>query len=129
MDDKTERCGFTIDPIGTISTPFDGTADPPRQGFDQHARGELLLAERYTEGLEGLVDGDEVDVIWFANRADRSAIRARDRGVFSTRSPERPNPICVTRCTIESIDGSAIEVRGVDMVDGTPLLDLKAPIE
>jgi len=129
MADGTEQCGFPIDPIGTISTPFDGTADPPRQGFELNARGELVVAERYREGLEGLADGDEIDVVWFAHRADRSVIRARDRGVFSTRSPERPNPICVTRCTIESIDGPAIEVCGVDMVDGTPLLDLKAPIE
>lgn len=129
MDEKTGQSGVTIDPIGTISTPFDGTSDPPRQGFELNARGELVLEERYTEGLEGLTDGDSVDVVWFAHRADRSVLRARDRGVFATRSPERPNPICITRCTIETIDGSTVEVRGVDMVDGTPLLDLKAPIE
>jgi tRNA (Thr-GGU) A37 N-methylase len=70
-----------------------------------------------------------VVVVWFANRADRSVLRVRDRGVFSTRSPARPNPVCLTTCRIQAIDGRRIRVRGVDMADGSPVVDLKRPLE
>lgn len=119
------------DPIGTAHTPFASTADAPRQGFLEDVAGSIELDPAYADGLSGLATGDDVLVVWFADRADRSVLTLdRDgRGVFSTRSPARPNPICLTTCEIVAIEGPTVSVRGVDMLDGSPVLDLKRPLE
>ncbi|MFC7045808.1 tRNA (N6-threonylcarbamoyladenosine(37)-N6)-methyltransferase TrmO [Halobacteriaceae archaeon GCM10025711] len=119
------------DPIGRVRTPFADTDDAPRQGLHEDADGEILLDDGYEPGLTGFEPGDDVLVVWFADQADRSVIRVRDgeRGVFTTRSPERPNPICLTVCEITAVEDGRLSVRGVDMVDGSPVLDLKVPIE
>lgn len=120
-----------VEPIGEVRTPFETTEDAPRQGLESDADGEIVLSPAYEPGLEGLDDGDAVDVLWIADEADRSTLRVRDgeRGVFSTRSPHRPNPICVTTCRVRSVDGRRLAVSGVDMLDGSPVVDLKAPLE
>lgn len=120
----------TCEPIGTVHTPFETTHDAPRQGFLQDVEGTIALDPSYEAGLSTLDAGDDVLVVWFADRADRSLLTLdRDgRGVFASRSPARPNPICLTVCRILAVDGPTIEVRGVDMLDGSPVLDLKRPL-
>jgi len=118
------------EPIGVARTPFETTDDVPRQGFLDDAEGRIEVAERYAAGLEAW-DGDEVVVVWFADRADRSSLtveRDGGRGVFTTRSPNRPNPVMLSTCAVLDVEDSALRVRGVDMLDGTPVLDLKPPI-
>ncbi|MEF8828158.1 MAG: TrmO family methyltransferase [Halolamina sp.] len=121
---------FEFRPIGVVHTPFDDSDEAPRQGGSEADRGTVVLAEEYTAGIVGLEPGTELDVIWVADRADRDVLEARGRGVFTTRSPARPNPICVTRCTVRAIsdDRRRIDLVGVDMLDESPVLDLKAPI-
>lgn len=120
----------TCDPIGTVSTPFDATGDAPRQGFVGDAEGTIHLDPAYESGLAGVEEGDEVDVVWFAHEADRSVIVLDDeRGVFGTRSPARPNPVCVTTCEVTRVDGTEVGIHGVDMLDGSPVLDLKRSID
>jgi tRNA-Thr(GGU) m(6)t(6)A37 methyltransferase TsaA len=121
------------DPIGTVHTPFETTSEAPRQGFRDEAEGVVVLAPTYREGLTGF-DGDRIVVVWWADRADRSVLtldRDPDRGVFTSRSPARPNPVCVTECAVESVDPAAgrLRLRGVDMADGSPVIDLKAPLD
>lgn len=121
----------TCDPIGTARTPFGTSDDAPRQGFLDDVEGTIVLDPDYEAGLDGLEPGDGVDVVWFADRADRSVLTLdRDgRGVFASRSPARPNPICVSRCTVLAVEGASLAVAGVDMLDGSPVLDLKRPID
>jgi len=121
------------DPIGTVHTPFETTSDAPRQGFRSDAEGVLDIDPAYREGLTGF-DGDRVVVVWWADRADRSVLtldRNPDRGVFTSRSPARPNPVCVTECAVEAVDPAVgrLRLRGVDMADGSPVIDLKAPLD
>jgi len=121
------------DPIGTVHTPFETTSDAPRQGFHGDAQGVLDIDPAYREGLTGF-DGDRIVVVWWADRADRSVLtldRNPDRGVFTSRSPARPNPVCVTECAVEAVDPAAgrLRLRGVDMADGSPVIDLKAPLD
>jgi tRNA-Thr(GGU) m(6)t(6)A37 methyltransferase TsaA len=115
--------------IGRVETPFASRGDAPRQGFLDGATGTVRVTEQYREGLTGLDAGHTIDVVWWADDADRSVLRVRggDRGVFTTRSPSRPNPVCVTTCDVLAVDSEAgtVDVRGVDMVDGSPVLDLK----
>jgi tRNA-Thr(GGU) m(6)t(6)A37 methyltransferase TsaA len=121
------------DPIGTVYTPFETTAEAPRQGVYEDTEGVVDLRPDYREGLLGF-DGDRVVVVWWADRADRSVLtldRDPDRGVFTSRSPARPNPVCVTECAVQSVDPAAgrLDLRGVDMADGSPVIDLKVPLD
>jgi len=120
-------------PIGTVHTPFETTSEAPRQGFRDAAEGILDVDPAYREGLTGF-DGDRIVVLWWADQADRDVLtldRDPARGVFTSRSPARPNPICVTECEVLSVDPSAgrLRLRGVDMADGSPVLDLKVPVD
>ncbi|SFC45999.1 tRNA-Thr(GGU) m(6)t(6)A37 methyltransferase TsaA [Halobiforma haloterrestris] len=124
---------FELEPIGVVLTPFETSDDAPRQGLggEEPAHGDIVLSPAFEPGLAGIDAGETVDVLWIADEADRSILRVRDgeRGVFSTRSPHRPNPICVTTCRVRAVDGRRLAVSGVDMLDGSPVVDLKAPLE
>lgn len=117
-----------FDPIGVVRTPFETLDESPRQGIEADAVGEIVLDEAYVPGLDGLEAGDCIDVLWVADEADRATLRLRDgdRGVFATRSPNRPNPICVSPCTVLAVDPPRVAVRGVDALDDSPVLDLKS---
>ena len=109
------------------------TSAAPRQGFHEAATGVVELDPDYRAGLTGF-DADRVVVVWWADRADRSVLtldRDPGRGVFTSRSPARPNPVCVSECAVESVDPDAgrLHLSGVDMADGSPVIDLKATVD
>jgi tRNA-Thr(GGU) m(6)t(6)A37 methyltransferase TsaA len=119
-------------PIGVICTPFPRAQGTPIQSaVAGEAEGRV---EVYPEFAEGLKDLDGFDRIWLLYWFDR-AVAARllvtpyldeaERGVFATRAPCRPNPIGMSSVRLERVDGNVLLVRGVDMLDGTPLLDIK----
>jgi tRNA-Thr(GGU) m(6)t(6)A37 methyltransferase TsaA len=116
-----------LEPIGTVETPFQTLSEAPSQGFLEEHRGTISLRSPLAHAVEGLSEGQLVDVVWYANGADRSLLRLDDgnKGVFASRSQDRPNPIAITRCRIRAVDGDEIEVEGVDMLDGTPVVDIK----
>lgn len=123
------------DPIGVVHTPFESRSEAPRQGMRAAARGDLELDDAYEAGLAGIEPGDDLEVFWYADRADRSVLtvtghgeRAQPRGVFASRSNDRPTPVCVTRCRVLAVDGTRLLLEGVDMLTGTPVLDLKPPL-
>ena len=121
-----------VTPIGTIETPYETTGDAPRQGTNTDTVGIIRIDEEYVDGLSGVEGGDRLIVVWFADEADRSLLRVdrRDnRGVFKTRSPARPNPICLTTWVGRWVGDDFLEVEGVDMRDGSPVLDLKPPLD
>jgi len=120
-------------PIGHVETPFETREDAPRQGEETPYAANVRVDEEFRDGLDGFAADDRIVVVWWADDADRDVLRVRDgdRGVFSTRSPARPNPVCVTECELVAVDADdgTLAVRGVDMVDGTPVLDLKPALD
>lgn len=121
-----------LDPIGYVRTPLETTDDAPRQGLLEDVEGTIELESQYVEGLTGFEAGDRVLVVWFADDADRSLLRLdrrEGRGVFNSRSPARPNPICLTTVDILAIEDGTLRVSGVDMLDWSPVLDLKVPLD
>ncbi|SEV90182.1 SAM-dependent methyltransferase [Halobacterium jilantaiense] len=120
-------------PIGRVETPFETTSEAPPQGEETAYCGNVRVDEQFRDGIGEFAHGDSVVVVWWADRADRDVLRVRDgeRGVFSTRSPARPNPICFTECEVVAVDtdDGTLAVRGVDMADGSPVLDLKPPLD
>ena len=120
-------------PIGHVETPFETREDAPAQGEETPYAANVHVDEQFRDGLDRFEVDDHVVVVWWAGDAARDSLRAQDgdRGVFSTRSPARPNPVCVTECELVAVDTEAgtLAVRGVDMVDGTPVIDLKPVLD
>ena len=127
-----EPC-FELIQIGTVESPLTDLALAPKQGDEGAPDAWLTFAPAVLAGLEGLHPRDEVIVLTWLHHAQRDVLRVHPRGdtsraqqgVFNTRSPDRPNPIGLHRVKILSIDGPRFQVRSLEAVDGTPIVDLK----
>ncbi|MGH7541364.1 MAG: tRNA (N6-threonylcarbamoyladenosine(37)-N6)-methyltransferase TrmO [Gemmatimonadota bacterium] len=124
---------FEVNSIGSVESPLTDLESAPRQS-DEGAPGAWLVFEpEMLEGLRSLRPGDEVIVLTWLDRARRDVLSVHPRGdtsraqegVFSTRSPHRPNPIGLHRVEIAAIDGRRVRVRNLEALDGTPILDVK----
>ncbi|MFO7833151.1 MAG: tRNA (N6-threonylcarbamoyladenosine(37)-N6)-methyltransferase TrmO [Halohasta sp.] len=126
-----DRCCY--EPIGTIRTPFDDPDGMPIQpASEASARGTVVVDPAYVAGLADL-DGFSHCILLYHFHAgdDDYSLRVTpflddtERGLFATRAPNRPNPIGLSIVAVESVDGRELAVSGVDVVDGTPLVDIK----
>jgi len=127
MEEELRITSMELKTIGYIRTPFLKPENAPSQGRRSRARGRVELLDPYSPGLQGLVPGQYVYLLYYCHRADRDVLFSdkRGRGVFATRSPHRPNPIAMDLVRIIAVTGNCLEVEGVDAVDGSPLLDIK----
>jgi len=119
--------------IGRVVSPLTDPGSAPRQGDEGAPPATIAIDSDYLAALHGVEAGDALIVLTWLDRADREVLSvhprgdpAREpRGVFATRSPDRPNPIGLHRVEVEAIEGGTIRVRDLEAVDGTPVLDLK----
>jgi tRNA (adenine37-N6)-methyltransferase len=123
---------FTPRPIGYIRSPYTQTSQIPKGPGAQHnAAGTLAVLPEYQAGLLDVEGFSHLFILWVFHRStDFELIGTppfddRPHGVFATRSPRRPNPIGLTLVTLEAREGDLLHVRGVDMLDGSPVLDIK----
>lgn len=124
---------FDLRPIGRVVSPLTDASTAPRQPDEGAPAATLVFEPDVLDALSNLRVGDEIILLTWLDRADRSALRVHPRGdrsrpqegVFSTRSPHRPNPIGLHRVEITAIDGPRIQVRSLEALDGTPILDVK----
>ena len=123
---------FTMQPIGTAHTPFRDTGGIPRgRGATHTAEGILELRPELEAGLDDIDGFSHLYVVWVFDRADGYDLHVtpptdtRPHGVFATHAPRRPNPIALTIVRLLRRDGPRLHVAGVDMLDGTPILDVK----
>jgi len=121
-----------MEPIGVVRSPYRDTAQVPRgMGAVHTAEGILEVLPQYEPGLTDIEGFSHLYVLWLFDRAAGCELLGtpptddRPHGVFATRSPRRPNPIGLTVVTLLRRDGPRLHVRGVDMLDGTPILDIK----
>ena len=127
---------FDLRPIGRVVSPLTDASTAPRQPDEGAPSAWLHFDDSVLDALSSLHIGDEVLLLTWLDRADRSILRVHPRGdrsrpqegVFSTRSPHRPNPIGLHRVEITAIDGPRIRVRHLEALDGTPILDVKPVI-
>jgi tRNA-Thr(GGU) m(6)t(6)A37 methyltransferase TsaA len=124
--------GISLTPIGTVRSRYTDTADIPKGLGAQHqAEGILDIRPDLAEGLRDIEGFSHLYVIWIFDRAGGPELTAyppsddRPHGVFATRSPRRPNPIGLTVVELLGRDGTHLKVRGLDMLDGTPIVDIK----
>jgi tRNA (adenine37-N6)-methyltransferase len=128
---------FTPRPIGFISSPYEDTNDIPKGLNAKHdVEGVLKILPELEPGLTDIEGFSHLFVVWEFDRSPREELRGNDllasppsdnrkHGVFATRSPRRPNPIGLTAVELLHRDGVDLHVRGVDMLNGTPILDIK----
>ncbi|WP_433679623.1 tRNA (N6-threonylcarbamoyladenosine(37)-N6)-methyltransferase TrmO [Nocardia sp. CA-119907] len=124
---------YQVRPIGWVRSPLSDRADAPRQGDEGAPPADIVLDTDVVAAAKDLRPGDEVIVLTWLHRADRTVLAVHPRGdharpetgVFATRSPDRPNPIGLHRVTIAESDGHILTVHGLEAIDGTPVLDLK----
>ncbi len=122
-----------VRPVAVVESPLTDPAAAPKQGHEGGATATLAFDPAVLEALDGLAAGQRVIVLTWLDRADRATLRVhpRDdasnplRGVFGTRSADRPNPIGLHEVEILAIDGARMQVRPLEAVDGTPVLDVK----
>lgn len=122
-----------LEPIGVAHTPWTDRWKAPRQGCEEMALGRIELDPRWVGGLEGLRPGRWLWVLCHLDRAEEPQLLLHPRGdrsrpltgLFNSRSPARPCPICLELVRLEALDGNLLTVRGLDVLDGTPVLDLK----
>jgi tRNA (adenine37-N6)-methyltransferase len=129
--DRPLRADAALTFIGTIRTPWTTREDCPRQGQPDGPECRLLVEAPWDAALEGIEAYDTLDVLYWLNRARRDLVLQTPaqaegpRGTFALRSPVRPNPIGLARVRLVRREGAALVVRGLDCLDGTPLLDIK----
>ena len=122
-----------IEPIGRVESPLTDRSRAPRQPDEDAPPARLVFLPAVRPGLADLRPGDQVVLVTWLDRARRDVLQVRPRGdperrlagVFSTRSPDRPNPIGLHRVEITAVDGPVLHVRALEALDGTPILDVK----
>jgi tRNA (adenine37-N6)-methyltransferase len=123
---------FSPHPIGYVKSPYKDTREIPKGlGAKHETEGTLEIQAEFAPGLTDIEGFSHLFVLWVFDRAEGFHLLGtppsdnRPHGVFATRSPRRPNPIGLTVVELLSREGPLLRVRGIDMLDGTPILDIK----
>src|ERR1700758_3762997 len=128
---------YQVVPVGWVESPLTDRTQAPRQGDEGAPSAWLVFAPEVADAVRDLAPGTEVIVLTWLDRADRDVLVARPRddparpptGVFSTRSPDRPNPIGLHRVQIVATEGLRILVSELEALDGTPVIDIQPVID
>ena len=131
------RARYEVQPIGWVESPLVDRDLAPRQGDEGAPDAWLVIDPDMRAGTRDLEAGAEIIVLTWLDRARRDVLAVHPRGdldnpmrgVFSTRSPDRPNPIGLHNVQIAAIDGARIRVRNLEALDGTPIVDIKPVLE
>ena len=123
-------------PVGYVRSDVTDRGQAPRQGRDGSDDARIEILPEYIDALDGIGQWPQLQVICWMHLADRDTLTVHPRGdasapltgVFGTRSPARPNPVAGYVCDLLSVEGNVLNVRGIDAVDGTPVLDIKPHI-
>lgn len=123
---------FKMQPVGFVKSPYTETSQIPKGcGATHQAEGVLEIESEFEEGLTDIEGFSHLFVLWVFHKVEGYSLLGtppsdnRPHGVFATRSPFRPSPIGLTVVELVRREGTRLHVRGVDMLDGTPILDIK----
>lgn len=122
--------------IGITHSDITSREEAPKNYTESKRIGTLEIYPEFQEGLEGIAAGQTIVALFWFHKSRRDTLRVHPRGdksrkltgVFATRSPVRPNPIAISELKVVAVHGNMIEVSGLDILDGTPLVDIKKKI-
>jgi tRNA-Thr(GGU) m(6)t(6)A37 methyltransferase TsaA len=128
---------FALRSIGRVESRLTDRATAPKQGSEGAPDAWIVFDENVREGLGDLRAGDEIFLLTWLHEAERDVLAVHPRddlsrpltGVFSTRSSDRPNPIGLHRVRIATVDGTRLQVRHLEAIDGTPVVDVKPVLQ
>ena len=128
---------ISLEPVGVIRSPNKNKKDAPLFYTEGAPNAVLELNPAYVDALDRMQVGDEIVVLTWLHRANRSVLRVYPRGnrsnslrgVFSTRSSDRPNPVGLHRCKVLEIQGAHLQIGPIEAIDGTPVVDIKPVVE
>jgi tRNA-Thr(GGU) m(6)t(6)A37 methyltransferase TsaA len=128
---------YAVQPIGRVESALTDREQAPKQPDEGAPEAWLVFEPAVREGLRDLRAGTDVLLLTWLDRARRDVLAVHPRGdlsrpetgVFSTRSPDRPNPIGLHRVTIVAVDGLRLHVRHLEALDGTPIVDVKPVLD
>jgi tRNA-Thr(GGU) m(6)t(6)A37 methyltransferase TsaA len=128
---------YVLQPIGRVESPLVDRAAAPKQGDEGSPDAWLVFEPDVRDGIRDLQVGTDVIVLTWLDRGQRDTLVVHPRGdltrpptgVFSTRSPDRPKPIGLHRVTILAIDGTRVQVRDLEALDATPIVDIKPVLD
>ena len=131
------RDPLVLQPIGWVESPLRSREEAPLQGDEGAPQAWVVFEPVVRAALAGLQVGSDVLMITWLDRADRDVLVVHPRGdpsrpatgVFNTRSPDRPNPLGLHRVTVLSIDGLRVQVRNLEALNGTPVVDVKPVLD
>lgn len=124
---------YNMRPVGYVRSTIKDIQDAPRQGREAGTEAEIVVLPEFAEAIEGLDGRDRLVVVTWMDRAGRDIRRivprglpgAEETGVLNTRTPNRPNPIGICVVELVGLSGAVLRVRGLDAIDGTPVVDIK----
>ncbi|MFW9806493.1 MAG: tRNA (N6-threonylcarbamoyladenosine(37)-N6)-methyltransferase TrmO [Candidatus Thorarchaeota archaeon] len=122
---------FKLQPIGILRTPFKSSNAVPIQSIKSDAKGHIELLEEYRDGLESLDGFSHIILLYWFHKAKEPKMLMKPfldnalHGIFAIRAPTRPNPIGISTVKLVRIEGTRLYFEGADMLDETPLLDIK----
>jgi len=123
---------MTLQPIGHVRSPLRSRSEAPRAGAEGAPDAWLEMDPQFEAGLSRIAAGDEIVLVTWLHLANRDVLEVRPgggqrplRGVFTTRSPDRPNPLGLHRVTVREIAGHRLRVGPLEAIDGTPIVDIK----
>jgi tRNA-Thr(GGU) m(6)t(6)A37 methyltransferase TsaA len=128
---------YLLEPIGWIRSELKKKEDAPRFYTEGAPNARLELDSRYWDGMDGIMVGDDIVVITWLHLASRQILKVHPRGdltrplrgVFSTRSPNRPNPLGLHRARVLAIDQNILSIGPIEAIDGTPVVDIKCVVK
>jgi len=128
---------YRLEPIGWIRSELKNTKDAPRFYTECAPNARLELDARLSDAMDGIKVGDDIVIITWLHLANRETLKVHPRGdltrpkrgVFSTRSPHRPNPIGLHRAKVLSIDQNIVSIGPIEAIDGTPVVDIKCIVK
>jgi tRNA-Thr(GGU) m(6)t(6)A37 methyltransferase TsaA len=128
---------YVLNRIGTVRSPLTDRKNAPRQGNEGGPDAVIDIESQFVRGLDGVKAGDDVLLLTWLHQGQRDVLEVRPRkdprnpitGVFATRSPDRPNPIGLHRVTVTRIESGRLEVRPLEAIDGTPVVDIKPVLD
>ncbi len=125
-----------VTPIGYVRSSLKDPGESPRQGRDAATQADIEILPGFEEALRGIEEWSQLQVTCWLHLAPRGILKVHPKGqrnrpltgVFATRSPARPNPLGVYTADLLEVRGRTLRIRGIDAVDGTPVLDIKPHI-